>query len=257
MDYLKKHYLEVYISDATYKLVARKHKDPKTRSLPFLLDYFVGVRSGYHVFKRRYKYVSATPYNRQSFIKITWQAFVNLIQQQVPMKGQEYHQLLQLLCNDFPISLIEQVINVITHHKPSQDSITFTEFIYTLQVIFYYQEFLNEVGNIFSRSGESSIIVLPPKDTDTENIQNEMLPLAQFTLSIQALHEKICSNKPWLVLPSLTSLNDVIPGSTHQVTMLDFLSYLCECEQINKQIGVLPPRELFLTTEPPVINKIM
>lgn len=250
--YLKKHYLEVYISDATHQLLTRRKKDSKDGSLQFLLRYFVKVQNGLHVLKRQYSYVSSTPYNRKSFIKLIWQAFFNIIQQQVPMTGSQYHQLLQLLCNDFPITLIEQVMNIIT--ASSQTPVTFTEFIYTLQIIFYYQEFIEHVHNLFNSSeGSTSVIIVPPPNQTSQII--ETLSLSHFTQLMQSLHEKVGSTQAWIVIPSLSSLLTVLQNCSTEVSFLQFLVHLSNCEQINKEIGILPSCELFLTTEPPVIGK--
>jgi hypothetical protein len=256
--YLKQHHLDVYISDATYHILVREKKNPKFQPIPFLLSYFDRVRAGTHVFGRKFHFVSATPHNRKSFIKVYWQSFVRIIQEEKLLNSSDHHQLLQLLCQDFPLSLCNQVMEI-----RKKSDITLTEFIYTLQVLLYYSEFVEQCEVIFKGSNQdSSIIIVPPSSTINGNASTlSLASLEQLKHSLHDLHMQMTSCQSWVVIPSLPCLQHVIKmmmcSATQQrdVSFNDFLSYLCNCSELNEEIGVLPQQELLLDTEPPIISK--
>lgn len=283
--YMKKHYIMTYIEDVTCLLLAQKKKDSKFQPLPFLQDYFQRVRTGNHVFRRKYSFVSATPYNRRSFIKLIWQAFINIIREKVPMKGSDYHQLMELVCTDFPIEIIHQVMSVLAHQtKVKTPSVMFNDFLYTLQVLFYYKEFVQECETVHSKltPGNSSqtsprIVIVPCSKKDDEGKEktleiedDKQLQLQEssvrpsssscsidlFTQSIEALFCKLTDKQPWIAAPSFPVVKEILQHCPMETTFLDFLAQMCNSKLINEHINVLPVREVFLQTDPPIIGKV-
>lgn len=285
--YMKKHYIMTYIEDVTCLMLAQKKKDSKFQPLPFLQDYFQRVRAGNHVFRRKYSFVSATPYNRRCFIKLIWQAFVNIIREKVPMRGSDYHQLVELVCADFPIEIIHQVMSVLAHQtevKIPEKAVMFNDFLYTLQVLFYYKEFVQECKTIHGKltpgnSYETSphIVVVPCSKEDDEakekifeSEDDKQLQLQEssvcssssscsievFRQSIEALWCRLSDKQSWIVTPSFPVVKEILQQCPMETTFLDFLAQMCNSKLINEYIGVLPAREVFLLTDPPIIGKV-
>ena len=283
--YLKKHYIMTYIEDVTCLMLAQKKKDSKFQPLPFLQDYFQRVRTGSHVFRRKYSFISATPYNRRCFIKLIWQAFVNITRKKVPMKGSGYHQLIELVCADFPFEIINQVMLVLAHQeefKMPERIAMFFEFLYAFQVLFYYKEFIQECKTAHSKLslGNSSqtsphIVVVPCSKEDDEGKEkiledDKQLQLQEsgvrpsssscsievFTQSIEALCCRLTDKQPWIVAPPFSVLKEILQCCPMEITFLDFLTQMCYSKLINDYIGILPVREVFVLTDPPIIGEV-
>ena len=142
--YLRKHHIMTYIEDGTTQLLSKR--DSKIPPLMFLLKYFKSVQNGSHIKFREYSFISATPHNRASFIKLLWQSYFSLSQDGVAMKIKDYFPLLQLLCSDFPPNLIQLVQAL---HQPPNTDVEFVTFLYTFQVVFYFESFLVECHSVY------------------------------------------------------------------------------------------------------------
>lgn len=269
MEYFREHHLDVYIEDATAQLLEQTKTNPKIEPLPFLHQYFTAVRSGLHVFDRSYDYITATPHNRRSFIKLVWQIFGDIGRSEITMNGYHHHQLLELICPDIPVVLSHQVMDTILLRPiPQQrdtELVSFVDYIYTFQVLFYYHEFLKECQDVFSShkpivisTTRSSSTNQSALDTDTvvsdvDNTHNDVSVFSSFAHSIKSLHRKLTATDHTnrLILPPLTILEQLV---TNCSTFEAFRRRLCKWEPLNKIIGVLPPKESFLSTEPPPID---
>ena len=90
-----------------------------------ILHSFNIAAKGEHILLREYAFISATQYNRKSFLQQ-----VNKVFHSTPfftvVTALDYHQLLCLLCSDFPRSIILEAIRVMDYEKPSQNTATTT-----------------------------------------------------------------------------------------------------------------------------------
>ena len=292
-EYVKKHHLMRYIEDAI-AIVMRKGaaKNHKIQPLAILTEYFHKVRTGVHVYSREYSYVSSTPYNRASFITIFWQCFYKLEQVETVMNGSHYHQLVQLLCSDFPMKIIDDIITVhINIHglliPVSEVKLTFSDFIYLFQVLFFYEEFLMECETIYKQleggvqhttHSVPSVVVLPRLDNSQEpkeiplsdsrykvkDLTNSTLTSPSMRLSsetfLQAIENlciKIRDWHPGQVAPSPKSVKNISEQCGTEITYQEFLAYLCKSSHVVSDIGILPLRDAFSLSDPPCIGKPM
>ena len=143
--YFEMHHIETYVSDSIDLLLRIKDQDPKTRPLDTLTEYFRSVLAGTHVAFREFGFVSLTPYNRASFILLFSDSFKHLNNDSLML--QEYHSLLQLLCPDFPMSLLEYVSCIFFADEAAEEEIPllFSKFMNAFQVVFYYHPFIGKV----------------------------------------------------------------------------------------------------------------
>lgn len=179
--YLKKHFIMIYMEDAVTQLLSRKALTPKTQPLSFLLEYFKAVRNGSHIISREYTYISSTPHNRASFIKLLWRSYFSLSREGIVMKVTDYFPLLQLLCVDFPpdvVQLIQALLIGGSHEVAVDECVTtsFADFLYTFQVVFYFETFFLECEKIYQsllmgvqlesfQTAVMGVVVVPHSDT--------------------------------------------------------------------------------------------
>ncbi|KAJ8349364.1 hypothetical protein SKAU_G00244940 [Synaphobranchus kaupii] len=78
---------------------------------------FCSVRSGKHVLFREFAYVKATAHNRASFIRTFWRCFRQIGKNGDLLAMMEYSSLLQLLCPDFPVEMVQKAASKIPSHS--------------------------------------------------------------------------------------------------------------------------------------------
>lgn len=280
--YLKKHHLMAYIEDAVTFLLERKDEDPKTRPYKLLAEYFESIKKGTHVLYRDYSFVSLTPHSRSSFVRLFWYSFAEVADRGDSMRVMEYLSLLRLLCHDFPSGLVQKVARVIFSYDAMENLVNFPDFLYTFQVVFYYESFLQRCELICADivSGQaplnlldcaSTMVVSMPSTSeygtrpDTANsmlstlsteddacpstphkpespLQAEIFSRAVTNLCLRMEKE------PWERCPNPQLLAELITDLA-SVTFYDFVLALSRSEQINNEIGALPERSRLLTAE--------
>lgn len=292
--YLKKHHLMAYIEDAVTFLLERKYEDPKTRPYKLLAEYFESIRKGTHVLYREYTFVSLTPHSRGSFVRLFWYSFAEVADRGNSMRVMEYLSLLRLLCHDFPSRLVQKVAGVIFSYDAMENMVNFPDFLYTFQVVFYYESFLQQCELICADivsgqtplnllDGASSVVVSMPSTSEYEypGTRPDTASSMQSTLSteddtfLQTTPHKpesplqpdifsravtnLClrmEKEPWERCPSVPLLMELI-ADLASVTFYDFILALSRSERVNREIGALPERNRLLTTERlAVFNKL-
>ena len=165
--YLKKHHLMTYLEDAVTFLLERREEDPKTRPYELLAEYFESVKKGTHILFRDYSFISMTPHNRASFIRLFWYSFSEVASRGDSMRVMEYLSLLRLLCHNFPSDMIQKVARVIFSYDAMENMIGFPDFLYAFQVLFYYEVFLSrcEVVCADIHSGQTPLDLLDGSST--------------------------------------------------------------------------------------------
>ncbi|KAJ8326582.1 hypothetical protein QVD99_006703 [Batrachochytrium dendrobatidis] len=106
-DYLEKHRIRFYMEDAVCLML-----DSKTdNQLLFLHNYFDTVRRGQNIIGREFEYVQGSLHNRAAFMSKYSQA----LHQDGKYSITELHQLAELICPDFPLSIIESTRDIVYH----------------------------------------------------------------------------------------------------------------------------------------------
>lgn len=246
---MQKHSLAIYVQDAVAFVLKRKDED---KPLDVLVDYFESVTSGTHVAFREYAYITATPYNRVSFLKLFWKTYAQMALKGAAMSVRDYLSLLRLLCPDFPEELTDQLPQSIT-----DDAMSFSDFIYAFEVILCYNHFLVRClllyiaiqdGRSLEELTEGGEVwrnehTVPPKGMvwPVVTVQHTM-EASRFGKAVMDLASShLCQG-----CPSVNTLEDVLSGF-HHLTFDQFLLKLCASDLVRNEIGVLPPRNQFLS----------
>lgn len=283
--YLKKHHILAYIEDAVTFLLERREEDPKTRPYELLAEYFESIKKGTHVLYRDYSFISLSPYSRASFIRLFWHSFVEVAERGNSMKVMEYLSLVRLLCHNFPEDLVKRVARVIFSYDAMENLVCFSDFLYTFQVLFYYEQFLERCELVFMDlingqtplnllDGGSTVVVSIPNTTEhngsrpetANSVRSALSPdidgevIAQnsshpaeklldaelFLKAIATLCLRMNEKEPWERCPSVQVLAELVSDVT-SLTFYDFVLSLSKSEKINCEIGVLPDRSSLLT----------
>lgn len=282
--YLKKHHVMAYIQDAVTFLLERKDQDPKTKPYELLAEYFESIKKGTHVLFRDYTFVSLTPHNRASFIRLFWHSYSEVAVRGDSLKVVEYLSLLRLLCHNFPSDVINKIARVLFSYDAMENLVSFSDFIYTFQTLFYYELFLKRCEEFCSDIasgqtprnllGASTVIVSVPSSgiqsvssrPETANsLQSgvstseaphmlsapsgfdEVLDVEVFIQAITNLCQRF-EREPWERCPNIKLLVEIVTRLSC-LTFYDFVLALARSEKINRDIGVLPDRNALLTAD--------
>lgn len=145
------------MQDAIKIILDRRDTD---KPLDLLNEYFSTTLKGEHVLLREYAFVSATALNRRSFLQQIKKVF-----HQTPhfktVTALDYHQMICLVCSDFPRQLMIDAVRVLPQaamdlmsEKKDQHDLLFVSYdIEKLQgavsVFFYYSEFMESLKTLF------------------------------------------------------------------------------------------------------------
>lgn len=283
--YLKKHYVLTYVEDAVSFLLERKDEDSKTKPFELLAEYFMSIKTGTHILFREYSFICATPHNRISFVKLFWQSYAEIASRNEMMKVAEYLSLLRLHCHDFPTSMVFKIAQVMFTHNAMDNLVSFSDFLYTFQTVFYYEYFIGLCEgmcyNILSGQtpqillGGSSVIVSMPSATEQDggsrpttassscagdvnevtqtkktsasetDLGSKHIDSDVFVPGVMSLIQKLQEKEPWENCPSVNAIYEVI-GVQDKLTFFDFVLSMTRSEAVNTEIGVLPLRGEFV-----------
>lgn len=210
---------------------------------------------------RPYSYITATPHNRQSFIKVVWLGLGGTLNQgeavsKGGMKGEHYHQLLELFCPDFPISIVNEAMTITC--KEDEDCASFIDFLYTLQILFYYQEFLSGCMSAALTPSLGPVVILPAeiaeegeRDAGTEHGIKQTSPTKDSLMqSVKSYYQELTDEK--IPVPSLSVIEQALQSLEEEEvsrSIQDFKKKLCKSETLSDAIGVLPPRKSLLQSD--------
>lgn len=154
MDYYENQKLQIYLQDVIKIILDRKDEKP----LDLLNEYFNSTLKGEHILLREFAFVSATQFNRKSFLQQVKKVFHQTPHYKV-ITALDYHQMIGLVCSDFPRILIIEAVRTLPLQdgtiKPNlNNDLLFQQFdIDKLQqavcIFFYYSEFMENVKTLF------------------------------------------------------------------------------------------------------------
>lgn len=125
--YLERSDVAIYLRDVVRLLLANRTERP----LEFIHQYFRGVLKGDNVVLREFAYVSASPRNRISFIMNFEEAYKDSKWTEA-ITADDYHQLLKLLCPDFPFALVNRAVYMLSSTR--HDKMPFASLSLAVQV---------------------------------------------------------------------------------------------------------------------------
>ena len=272
--YLKKHHIMAYIEDAVIFLLERKDENSKTKPYEVLAEYFESIKKGTHILFRDYSFITLTPHNRAFFIQCFWSTYSEVAVKVNLMKVTDYLSLIRLLCHNFPSDVILKVGRVIFSFDITESTVSFSDFLYTFQTVFYYESFLeqcecacreiaNDLTSFNTLNSKSAVVVSAPNaeyncSSDTPetgssicsdancriiNMQNKSEVSLGADLFIEAM-KNLCmkfEKEPWECCPSIQVLMEVT-GELTYITYYNFVLALSRNDRANCEIGVLPER---------------
>ncbi|XP_056138141.1 centriolar satellite-associated tubulin polyglutamylase complex regulator 1 isoform X2 [Lampris incognitus] len=243
-----------YLNDAVTQLLEHKEEYTQFGVVRYFAEYFSSVKNSNHVLFREYNYIKATPHNRASFIRVFWRCYRQIGKSGDLLSMLEYTSLLQLLCPDFPVDLVQNTARIILMDDAIDCLMSFSDFVYAFQLQFYYQEFLVSVQAIYQDllSGKSpntvivptstSIEQLPPVTTEENESQEQEGRVDPSTLAeyIDCLCDRFKYSHP-----PRSCLREVLEQSD-KVSYYSFLMSLAKHDTINSGIGALPNKSELL-----------
>lgn len=245
--YLAKHYVLMYLEDAISQLLAHREENPKVEPLKFLGQYFSSLRDGNHTMFREFAFIRSTPHSRASFVRLFWKCFRQIGKKGDLLSIQEYHSLLGLLCTDFPFQLVQKTARIVLIDDALDCLISFSDFIYALQVQFYYEEFLDKCGELYQSLQQSSHSPRDPVIVPTSNGQNAGIHQNNHLHvdGVDSMHffrtvYPVCDRVNYST-PPVAALKEIL-FSTPRISFYGFLMAIAKNESINERIGRLPPK---------------
>ncbi|XP_029290390.1 LOW QUALITY PROTEIN: centriolar satellite-associated tubulin polyglutamylase complex regulator 1 [Cottoperca gobio] len=258
-EYLADSNVLFYLSDTVTQLLEHKEEYSHFGVIRYFAEYFSSVKNSNHVLFREYNYIRATPHNRASFIRVFWRCYRQIGKSGDLLSMLEYRSLLQLLCPDFPLEMVQNAARIVLMDDAIDCMMSFSDFLFALQLQFYYQEFLDSVLGIYQDllAGKSPNTVIVPTSTSIEQSplwlqrrttrgSNSIDGVEPSTLAqcIDALCDRFkCSHPP-------RSCMRQVLEQTNKVSYYSFLMSLAKHEAINQTIGALPSKaELLIDPE--------
>lgn len=248
-----------YLSDAVTQLLEHKEEYTQFGVIRYFAEYFSSVKNSNHVLFREFNYIQATPHNRASFIRVFWRCYRQIGKSGDLLSMLEYRSLLQLLCPDFPVMLVQSAARIAVMDDGIDCLISFSDFLYAFQLQFYYQEFLDSVLVIYQdlQAGKSPNTVIVPTSTSVEQIpsvfteenkeeeqKQDGVEPSTLALCIDALCDRSKHSHP-----PRSCMREILK-QTDRVSYYSFLMSLAKQETINQTIGVLPSNaELLIDPE--------
>ncbi|XP_053576291.1 centriolar satellite-associated tubulin polyglutamylase complex regulator 1 [Bombina bombina] len=254
LEYLAQRHVLTYLEDALSQLLENREEVEPCSSARFFSEYFNSVSQGTHVLFREFEFVQATPHNRASILRIFWKCFRTIAKNGDLLTVNEYHCLLQMLCPDFPMELTQRAARIVLMDDAMDCLMSFSDFLYALQIQFYYSEFLDSASAIYHDllTGKNSNTVIVPtsrlpvsrqRQPPGDSCTHEGVDAGQFYQGVESLCERYRHSFP--PLPLLCE----ITSSATRVTFYGFLMALAKHPGINRQIGALPDKADLLIDE--------
>ncbi|XP_042267786.1 UPF0705 protein C11orf49 homolog [Thunnus maccoyii] len=258
-EYLADSNVLFYLSDAVTQLLEHKEEYTQFGVTRYFAEYFSSVKNSNHVLFREYNYIKATPYNRASFIRVFWRCYRQIGKSGDLLSMLEYRSLLQLLCPDFPVEMVQSAARIVLMDDAIDCLMSFSDFLYAFQLQFYYQEFLDSVLVIYQDllAGKSPNTVIVPTSTsieqlpsvaaeenDKEEHQQDGVEPSTLAQCIDALCDRLKHSHP-----PRSCMREVLE-QTDKVSYYSLLMSLAKHETINQTIGALPSKaELLIDPE--------
>ncbi|KAM4733942.1 centriolar satellite-associated tubulin polyglutamylase complex regulator 1 [Anableps anableps] len=253
--YLADSHVLFYLNDAVTQLLDHKEEYTQFGLVRYFAEYFSSVKNSNHVLFREFNYIRATQHNRASFIRVFWRCFRQIGKSGDLLSVLEYRSLLQLLCPDFPLEVVQRAARIVLTDDATDCLMSFSDFIYAFQLQFCFQEFLDSVQVIYQDllAGKSPNTVIVPtsssveqlisvatEESDREEQQQDGVDSSTLAECVNALCDRFKHS-----CPPRTCLREVLE-QTDKVSYYSFLTSLAKHESINQTIGALPSKEELL-----------
>eukprot|EP00041_Stephanoeca_diplocostata_P019555 m.423942 g.423942 ORF g.423942 m.423942 type:complete len:245 (+) comp21335_c0_seq3:199-933(+) len=221
--YLQLFNIDLYFKDAVAQLLSARHKYPSAASADqFFADYFRSVQSGTHVLFREFEFIMATQHNRRSFVNLFGQSVAPIAHQGERMSVADYHNIVRLLCKDFPIAIIKASAAMLVVEDDLECLVAHRDFLAAFKVQMGFHEFLERCTELFSECQSATVTL----DADG---RGNIVRTDAFLLRLEQL-----KLPPDVATIPLEIAASAVAGMTESVTVNDiFLSFIRSQAVIN------------------------
>ncbi|XP_058501052.1 centriolar satellite-associated tubulin polyglutamylase complex regulator 1 [Solea solea] len=248
-EYLGDSHVLFYLSDAVTQLLEHKEEYSQFGVSRYFAEYFSSVKNSNHVLFREFNYITATPHNRSSFIRVFWRCYRQIGKSGELLSVLEFRSLLQLLCPDFPVEMVQSTGRIVLMDDAVDCMMSFSDFIYAFQLQLYFREFLDSVLTIYQDllAGKSpntvivptstSVEQLPPvatEENDKERQQRDGVEASTLAECVDALCDRFKHSHP-----SRSSMTEIL-AEKDKICFYSFLMSLSKHGGVNQDIGALP-----------------
>ena len=150
---------------------------------------------------REYAFVSATAWNRRSFIVVFREAIQHLLNTDVTVS--DFHQLLLLLCPDFPRSTLDAIVHVLPRALLCDGQFCCATLATAFEVHWFHAKFLSALDPFFRRlvsidpaaSGGVTVPTAPPPGATGGSTPSTSLPVADLAAAVCYLNTSKASQQ--------------------------------------------------------------
>ncbi|KAK4470274.1 hypothetical protein MN116_005845 [Schistosoma mekongi] len=133
--------LNIYFQDIVNQLLHIRQSGERINIKLFLSKYFEHVINGTHTILREFRYVSAIPYNRITFLLNLWTAFASFNDKGLTIE--EFYTIVQLFCSDIPSEIFSYCQKTLKIVYKTTIVYPYKELFCVFQFHFYFNEFVS------------------------------------------------------------------------------------------------------------------
>ncbi|KAF8565810.1 hypothetical protein P879_09821 [Paragonimus westermani] len=141
LNYLSDSNVQFYLEDALSRLLLAHDTDSRVDTRQFLADYFNRVKNGTHTVLRDNTFIKSTVHNRISFLFNVWGCYRPMSARLVTKH--EFCSLIQLICPDFPSSILNLAYQTAQSCDFDCSKIRFTSLFRVFQFHILFEEFVS------------------------------------------------------------------------------------------------------------------
>ncbi|CAI2729913.1 unnamed protein product [Schistosoma spindalis] len=161
--------LNVYLQDIINQLLYIKESGDPVNVRLFLSKYFEHVVNGTHTIHREFKYISAIPYNRMTFLFNLWNAFTPLKDKGFTVE--EFYTIVQLFCFDFPVEILSYCQKTLNIVHNSTTVYSYKDLFCVFQFHFYFEVMFHQFVNaLISELTKNESVVLTNRQKDKSEL---------------------------------------------------------------------------------------
>ena len=160
-EYLSHSGLDVYLQDVVHNILNGRHEQPLLQ----IHKYFKKVVDNTHIQGRDFNFIDATARNRLTFIRTFNESFSNFEPEEI-LVAEDVHQLLSMICPDFPMHIVRSSIATFTLRK-----LPFLTISKSISIYFFYRRFIEMIEKIFTRASNTNDNGAPISETRNYTIQ--------------------------------------------------------------------------------------
>ncbi|KAF5401669.1 hypothetical protein PHET_04952 [Paragonimus heterotremus] len=153
LNYLSDSNVQFYLEDALSRLLLARDTDSRVNTRQFLTDYFKHVKNGTHTMLRDNAFITSTVHNRISFLSNVWGCYRPM--SALLITKPEFCLLIQLVCPDFPSSILNLAYQTAQSHDFDCSKIPFTNLFRAFQFHILFEEFVScLLSNLVEKESE-------------------------------------------------------------------------------------------------------